>query len=306
MSERGVFAVDRGLFQHPRFADEPFTEREAWIWLIGQAAFKPHRRRVGSVMVNLVRGQIAASLRFMADTWKWSEASVRRYIAKLKADDADDGAMIDAASDAGVTVITIYNYNKYQYLLSKRDADDGAEDDAPKDADVTQERRNKERTLSFFPSLVDSSLDSQQSSELRARDALIELEAEFTVWYGRYPNKVGRAAARKSFVTARKSANQQELLDGIARYIREKPPDRPWCNPATWLNQQRWLDAPASVSEKGQPASFFRLAQQLQGNRHEPEPANQSYDLDLKPAGPGSHDSEFGCDLPQRTGTHCG
>ncbi len=38
MSERGVFAVDRGIWDHPMFACEPFTEREAWQWLIAEAA----------------------------------------------------------------------------------------------------------------------------------------------------------------------------------------------------------------------------------------------------------------------------
>jgi hypothetical protein len=39
MSERGVFAMDQGIFEHPTFAPEPFTEREAWMWLIAEAAF---------------------------------------------------------------------------------------------------------------------------------------------------------------------------------------------------------------------------------------------------------------------------
>jgi hypothetical protein len=29
------------VFGHPIFADEPFTEREEWLWQIGEAAFKP-------------------------------------------------------------------------------------------------------------------------------------------------------------------------------------------------------------------------------------------------------------------------
>ena len=53
------------------------------MWLIAQAAFKPHRKRVGRVVVDLARGQLAHSTRFMAKAWKWSEASVRRFLAKL-------------------------------------------------------------------------------------------------------------------------------------------------------------------------------------------------------------------------------
>lgn len=135
MSERGTFCLDRGWFDHPAFKAEPCTEREAWAWLIAEAAYRPRRRRVGSFEVQLARGQVAASLRFMAGKWQWSEARVRRFLTRLKTD-----AMIDAATDAGMTVITICNYDRYQYGSKKADA----AIDARPDAEATQERRNTE------------------------------------------------------------------------------------------------------------------------------------------------------------------
>ena len=75
MSARGVFAVDRGIWEHPVFAREPFSEREAFIWLVGEAAFRSRRVRLASgAIVELARGQLAHSLRFMASKWCWSEA----------------------------------------------------------------------------------------------------------------------------------------------------------------------------------------------------------------------------------------
>lgn len=72
----------------------------------------------------------------------------------------------------------------------------------------------------------------------------------FSVWYGRYPHKVGRAAAERAYRKAiSDGATDEMLLAGLDRYVGSKPPDRPWCNPATWLNQQRWLDEPAKTAE---------------------------------------------------------
>jgi len=139
LSERGVFAVDRGIWDHPSFANEPLTEREAWQWLIGEASFKARTKRVGSSVVQLERGQVAASLRFMADKWQWNEPRVRRFLKRLKTD-----AMINAQSDAGITVITICNYNKYQKVSLPRDA----ASDAQTDAAATQQRRKVEDTKS--------------------------------------------------------------------------------------------------------------------------------------------------------------
>jgi len=139
LSERGVFAVDRGIWDHPSFANEPLTEREAWQWLIGEASFKARTKRVGSSVVQLERGEVAASLRFMADKWQWNEPRVRRFLKRLKTD-----AMINAQSDAGITVITICNYNKYQKVSLPRDA----ASDAQTDAAATQQRRKVEDTKS--------------------------------------------------------------------------------------------------------------------------------------------------------------
>lgn len=94
-------------------------------------------------------------------------------------------------------------------------------------------------------------LDSSLRSESDAREVGPPLDAEFADWYATYPHKIGRAAALKAFKTARRKADLPVLQAGVARYIREKPPDRPWCNPATWLNQERWNDQPAVQASGG-------------------------------------------------------
>jgi hypothetical protein len=131
----GVFAVSRGLFEHPLFAAEPYTEREAWIWLIKEAAWKGRRVRVGSSVIDLKRGQCAFSTRFLANKWQWSESKVRRFLNKLKTD-----AMVLADTDAGVTRLTICNYDEYQIVGAPTDA----VIDAQTDAAPTQERRKEE------------------------------------------------------------------------------------------------------------------------------------------------------------------
>lgn len=109
MSERGVFAIDRGIWDHPVFADEPLTEREAWFWLLGEASFRMRTRNISGRIVKLERGQLAASIRFMADQWKWSKSSVDRFLDKLRSE-----TMIGTDSGTGILVITIINYDKFQ------------------------------------------------------------------------------------------------------------------------------------------------------------------------------------------------
>jgi hypothetical protein len=68
----------------------------------------------------------------------------------------------------------------------------------------------------------------------------------FDAFWNPYPNKVGKTDARKSFERIRKSGRVtfEDLMMAWRRYI-AKTDDRPWCNPATWLNQGRWEDQPA-------------------------------------------------------------
>ncbi len=125
MSERGFVSVDRGVFDHPMFAPEPFTEREAWLWMIAEAAWKPMTVRAGRAVLQIDRGQIACSLRFLATRWKWPETSVRRFLSRLAAGGDDALVLIDAAQS--VTRITICNYDKYQNSRRTERRSTGAE-----------------------------------------------------------------------------------------------------------------------------------------------------------------------------------
>jgi hypothetical protein len=118
MSQRGVFAVSRAVFDHDCFANEPYTEREAWVWLIGAVVWKDKTVRIGKFVASLKRGQGAFSLRFLAEKWQWSKSRVDRFLDRLKNRD-----MIGTKTDTGISIITINNYTEYQRVsLPDRDS----------------------------------------------------------------------------------------------------------------------------------------------------------------------------------------
>jgi hypothetical protein len=99
----------------------------------------------------------------------------------------------------------------------------------------------------------EASLEKEREEEVEKRerredtreDALLsDFEAFWKIW----PNKVGKPAALKAFRSAVKRAEPGVICDGVIAYERNKPPDRPWLNPATFLNQNRWEDRPAQVA----------------------------------------------------------
>ena len=76
-------------------------------------------------------------------------------------------------------------------------------------------------------------------------------EAEFhEIFWPAFPNKCGKPKALTAFLKARKKDSLAAIMAGLQRYIADKPPDRPWLNPTTFLNQERWNDQPAPVLER--------------------------------------------------------
>lgn len=68
----------------------------------------------------------------------------------------------------------------------------------------------------------------------------------FARFWSVWPHKVGKPAAERAF--RRVAGEVEDILAGVERYVATKPPDRPWLNPATFLNQRRWEDQPAPVA----------------------------------------------------------
>ena len=83
----------------------------------------------------------------------------------------------------------------------------------------------------------------------RAEKRAIEAEFHETFWPA-FPNKCGKPRALSAFLKARGRDSLENIMAGLNRYIDQKPPDRPWLNPTTFLNQERWNDQPAPILEK--------------------------------------------------------
>lgn len=81
------------------------------------------------------------------------------------------------------------------------------------------------------------------------------LASDFAAFWAAYPRRVGKAAAQKSYVRARRTATAEAILDGVRRYV-EADPHRPMhytAHPATWLNQGRWEDDADAIASRPGP-----------------------------------------------------
>jgi hypothetical protein len=124
----GYFKVDRGIL---KYFKRPFTENEAWIWMISQAEYNGDKR-----------GRVKGSMRFLAGTWGRDVATVSRWLKKWSIEENprisliyamslhNNSATPNATHRATVLKETILlNYNKFQGLLEE-DATEDATDPA--------------------------------------------------------------------------------------------------------------------------------------------------------------------------------
>lgn len=115
--------------------------------------------------------------------------------------------------------------------IESRDNDDQSQGTQSPDKD------NNNKLLLSEPSVEPS------SARARVREAM--KKSFFEEWFEKYPHKVGQKRAQSAYRSAVKKITPQELLEALDRYLRDKPPDQKFLNPATWLNEERWNDQPS-------------------------------------------------------------
>ncbi len=84
------------------------------------------------------------------------------------------------------------------------------------------------------------------------KETYINLYAHFEEFWNVYPRKVSKRAACKAFESALQRASFDDILAGCVRYAHDKnlPPQEFIPYPTTWLNGDRWGDAPLPERQK--------------------------------------------------------
>jgi SOS-response transcriptional repressor LexA len=230
----GTVRVSREFFDDPAFKAEPMSEREAFLWMIMEASWKPREKRVGRATVALQRGEFAASIRFMQEAWGWaSPRRVHHFIGALQKRN-----MVEMRSGTDVTVVRLCNYDKYQSQPTPRGTVAERETERSRNTGGTNENkdaiRGKEEAIAPKPARACS----------------------FQAFWDAYPHRDGVKRARAK-VEAKYRAHvkagvpEQAFLDAVQRLKADKRVKDGFArDPLTWINQRGWEDeAPAEPAD---------------------------------------------------------
>ena len=104
--------IDRNFFEGKYWKQKRvFSQAEAWIDLVRTARFEiePETRILSSGRyITIKRGEIHASIRFLAERWSWGIDKVKRFL-----DAAISEQAIERRTEQGESIITLLNYDIY-------------------------------------------------------------------------------------------------------------------------------------------------------------------------------------------------
>lgn len=245
------FRLDDDVINDPKILLLPEAMR--WIWI----AF---------LCIASKNGGLLPAIEIIALSLRVKPAKATEYRDRLVA-----AGLIDQTE----TGFTPHNWDKRQFK-----------------SDVSTERvkrfRQQERNVSETPPHTQTQTEAQTEKKKTRASALVDDDwpDDFRDrFWARYPHKVGKPKALAKLEAARKRGiSWHSIMNGLERYIRDKPPERSWLNPETFLNQERWADEPATVStgppRLGGPQGFESLFQQGGKSDDDTSPRSE-YDLDL-------------------------
>jgi len=105
--------ISRKLFKHGFWLEQrAYSRFEAWLDLLATARYDNTEARVlvNGKFISYQRGQVVASLRFLAERWGWNTSAVNRFLKLLQ-----NEKMInrETAASTTSTIITICKYDTY-------------------------------------------------------------------------------------------------------------------------------------------------------------------------------------------------
>ena len=152
----GYVLIHRKLFKNPAFRNE--FEAMAFAWLVTKASWRDVTVRYKERPIKLQRGQLAVSVRDMAAKLDRNRQWVERFMSRLS-----EAAIIETATETGINVVTICNYDVYQRPWDSaetaprqdRDRTETQNNEGNKDNEVNKGKEIKKASAFILPDWID-------------------------------------------------------------------------------------------------------------------------------------------------------
>ena len=141
------FMVPRRLFAEGAFKAEPYSKREALLDLIQMASIETKEVIVDGMQMQIERGQVFASIRFLARRWGWSNDRTIRTLRALESEH-----FIERNPNTLISTISICNFDTYSgepntTTNTPANTANGESRTKYKNKEIEQEQEDKEKVI---------------------------------------------------------------------------------------------------------------------------------------------------------------
>lgn len=151
--------IPRSIFNDDSLRDEKFSRREAFLDLIQMAAFQEKTVSARGRMLTIQRGQIATSVRYLAERWGWGRNKVSRVLKDFEAQQ-----LLGHKSDNLTSIISINNYDCYQGVGDTNGESNGESNRASNEAAYNKESKERQESKEKKSTIVDEEKTNTLSS----------------------------------------------------------------------------------------------------------------------------------------------
>ena len=264
MRDQGFIKLSRKFFENALWKEHrQYSRSEAWLDLIQMAGFEDSKYILNNRAIEVQRGEIVASRRFLENRWLWGSTKVTNFLDYLKKE-----GMINQRQTNGQTIITLCNYDTYNTRQTSDDVENkpatnqrqtrgkpptnqNKEYKESKEGKESKEQINNlspngdipQGELEFpldenFESPVKPPGEKEKSSAKKEK----EPNYSFDEFWDLYDKKTGEKKKLAKKWLALTDEEREAIMNYIPKYIECQPDKQFRKNPETFLNNKSWND----------------------------------------------------------------
>lgn len=253
--------ISRRLFEHQLWCEERvFSRFEAWLDILQSARFEDTKQLIGNRLIEVRRGQMLVSLRFLAGRWQWSTKKVNAFLDLLI---QDKMIIKETPKETGQTVITICNYDKYNFSTAEEETlrkREGNTKETPRKQEgnkINKEKKEKKE--------VSVSMGAARAATLTRRDEFYASLVPYVAMYGKemiraffdYWTEMNKSETKMRF----EQQPTWETPKRLATWAKREKPNGNRTEQSERDSQQRRLNSAVAVATRVQEAAAKRRAE---------------------------------------------
>lgn len=259
MRDQGFIKLSRKFFENALWKEHrQYSRSEAWLDLIQMAGFEDSKYILNNRAIEVQRGEIVASRRFLENRWLWGSTKVTNFLDYLKKE-----GMINQRQTNGQTIITLCNYDTYNTRQTSDDVENKPATNQRQTRGKPPTNQNKEYKESkegkeikeYIPPIspegeieipfdesFETSCKPQGEKEKSSAKKEKEPNYSFDEFWELYDKKTGERKKLTKKWLALTDEERETIMNYIPKYIECQPDKQFRKNPETFLNNKSWND----------------------------------------------------------------